>query len=217
MNVYFDTEFTGLEGSDPDLISIGMISEDGHKFYAEFTDYDEKRINPWVVDNVLAYLRDPNTDDYCYSEMAWDPNSAIGETQSYVHGNRRYICDKLEDWFSYVSTDLETGEPKDIVLVGDVCYYDMYLLCNKVFNGSFDLPENLIPACYDICQDIAKLMPHDSMLDAFNATREDLCKAFNQLSRCELPKGEKHNALYDAEVIKAIYEGMHPGKEAQDD
>ncbi len=34
MNIYFDTEFTGLH-KNTTLISIGMIAENGRTFYAE--------------------------------------------------------------------------------------------------------------------------------------------------------------------------------------
>lgn len=37
MKIFFDTEFTGLH-KDTTLISLGMISEDGRRFYAEFND-----------------------------------------------------------------------------------------------------------------------------------------------------------------------------------
>jgi hypothetical protein len=36
--IFFDTEFTGLHQGTT-LISIGLISECGKTFYAEFTDY----------------------------------------------------------------------------------------------------------------------------------------------------------------------------------
>ena len=37
MKVFFDTEFTGLY-KDTNLISIGLVSEDGKEFYAEIDD-----------------------------------------------------------------------------------------------------------------------------------------------------------------------------------
>lgn len=47
MNLYFDTEFTGLH-KDTTLISIGIISEEGDKFYAELTDYNDEQIDNWL-------------------------------------------------------------------------------------------------------------------------------------------------------------------------
>jgi DNA polymerase III epsilon subunit-like protein len=40
MKIFFDTEFTGLH-KDTTLISIGLVSEDNRKFYAELIDYKE--------------------------------------------------------------------------------------------------------------------------------------------------------------------------------
>ena len=37
MLVFLDTEFTSF--FQPDLISVGLVAEDGREFYAERTDY----------------------------------------------------------------------------------------------------------------------------------------------------------------------------------
>ena len=37
MKIFFDTEFTGLH-KNTTLISIGLVAENGKKFYAEFND-----------------------------------------------------------------------------------------------------------------------------------------------------------------------------------
>lgn len=62
MKIYFDTEFTGLN-LPTTLISIGLISEDGRYFYAEFTDYDKLQVEPWVQKNVIdnLYIDKPGT------------------------------------------------------------------------------------------------------------------------------------------------------------
>ena len=51
MRVFFDSEFTGLR-QDTTLISIGLVAEDGHMFYAELTDYDRNQVYPWLEENV---------------------------------------------------------------------------------------------------------------------------------------------------------------------
>jgi hypothetical protein len=56
MLVFFDTEFTDLS-LDPQLISIGLISEDGREFYAELYDaYEISRYSPFVQEAVLPHL-----------------------------------------------------------------------------------------------------------------------------------------------------------------
>lgn len=47
MNIYFDTEFTGLH-QNTTLISIGCVSEDNKTFYAELDDYDQSQVNVWI-------------------------------------------------------------------------------------------------------------------------------------------------------------------------
>ena len=55
MNIYFDTEFTGLH-KDTTLISIGLVTENGDTFYAEFDDYDKTQCNDWIQENVINNL-----------------------------------------------------------------------------------------------------------------------------------------------------------------
>ena len=58
-------------------------------------------------------------------------------------------------------------------------------------------------ACHDINQDIAEAY-HISEILAFDKSREEILKD----SKIEIT-GEKHNSLYDAKVIKAIYERLY--------
>ena len=52
---FFDTEFTGLR-KDTTLISIGIVSDTGDRFYAELTDYNESMCDEWIEKNVLDHL-----------------------------------------------------------------------------------------------------------------------------------------------------------------
>lgn len=53
--IFFDTEFTGLH-QNTTLISIGLVSDEGERFYAELTDYDETQCDDWITKNVLDHL-----------------------------------------------------------------------------------------------------------------------------------------------------------------
>lgn len=46
MNLYFDTEFTGLK-KNTNLISVGIVAETGDKFYAENID---------ILSEVIIYI-----------------------------------------------------------------------------------------------------------------------------------------------------------------
>ncbi len=53
--LFFDTEFTDF--TDMDLISIGIVSQDLHEFYAENSEYNTAWCNEFVKDTVLPRLQ----------------------------------------------------------------------------------------------------------------------------------------------------------------
>jgi hypothetical protein len=55
MRYWLDTEFIE-DGKTIDLISIGIVAEDGREYYAQFVEVDYNRASPWVQDNVIAHL-----------------------------------------------------------------------------------------------------------------------------------------------------------------
>lgn len=98
----------------------------------------------------------------------------------------------LENWFAQFS---------EVELVSDVCHYDMVLLIDLFWNA-FSLPKNVCAACYDINQDIARKYGI-TMKAAFDKSREDIL--FQHYKENKI-KGDKHNALYDAKVIRELYQ-----------
>lgn len=60
MNVFLDTTFTDFK--DCELISIGLVSEDGvHQFYAERSDFLLARCSDWALGHVLPRLASSST------------------------------------------------------------------------------------------------------------------------------------------------------------
>lgn len=58
MRIFLDTEFTDF--IDCEMISIGMVSEDGQReFYAEVSDFDRGKCNPYVRANIVPLLGRP--------------------------------------------------------------------------------------------------------------------------------------------------------------
>lgn len=55
MKIFFDTEFTGLK-QDAELLSIGIIAEDGRTFYAEKANAKDLNVDDWIKDNVIAHF-----------------------------------------------------------------------------------------------------------------------------------------------------------------
>ena len=183
MKLFFDTEFTGLK-KNTTLVSIGIVAENGKKFYAEFTDYDAKQVDKWVKENVIDNLLLDGMGDGV-SETDENPSCVL------VRGNKEYVKDELVEWISQFDS---------VQFISDVCHYDFVLLID-IFGTAFDLPENVSASCHDINQDIAKHYGI-SEREAFDKSREDIVSEL-----CSEPiSGIKHNSLYDAEVIKEIYE-----------
>lgn len=56
--LWFDTEFID-DGRTIDLLSIGVIRDDGESFYAEPAEADRQQASPWVRENVLPHLTGP--------------------------------------------------------------------------------------------------------------------------------------------------------------
>ena len=188
MKLFFDMEFTGLrQNTTP--ISLGIVSEDGKKFYAEFTDYDESQCNDWIKENVIKNLKLAGM-GVGVSDTDENPPLRI------VMGDKRYIRQEANEWLRQFNK---------IQFVSDVCHYDFVLLIDLLTNGgtALDLPENISAVCHDLNMDIARHF-HVSDREAFDMSREqimnDLCGPENIVT------GDKHDSLYDADAMRAIYE-----------
>lgn len=56
MNIFVDTEFSSL-GSDPRLLSIALVTENGAELYIEFSSgWTFEQCSPWVKNHVLPLL-----------------------------------------------------------------------------------------------------------------------------------------------------------------
>ncbi len=56
MKLWLDCEFHE-DGKTIELISIGLVREDGQTFYAEADWYDWDQMTPWLAENVKPHLR----------------------------------------------------------------------------------------------------------------------------------------------------------------
>lgn len=65
MRVYIDTEFMESPGTI-ELLSLGLVREDGKELYAVNGDANHKLANPWVQENVLPHLGGPL---FCHHEI----------------------------------------------------------------------------------------------------------------------------------------------------
>ncbi len=58
MRYFYDTEFID-DGRTIELISIGVVAEDGREYYAVSTEFDPERAGSWVRTHVLPKLPPP--------------------------------------------------------------------------------------------------------------------------------------------------------------
>lgn len=175
MKVFFDTEFTGLH-QNTSLISIGMISDDDHTFYAEFTDFQVSQCDEWIRENVLSNLRYNLAEDKGLYE--------INSKDTTVCGHTRFIVDRLERWLEKFYK---------IKLWSDCLSYD-FVLFNQLWGHAFNIPKNIYYIPFDICTGFEfKGIDPDISREEFSGMTEG---------------SQKHNALWDAKVIKACYEKL---------
>ncbi|MCA0157518.1 polyadenylate-specific 3'-exoribonuclease AS [Tsukamurella sp. M9C] len=99
MKYFYDSEFIE-DGTTIELVSIGIVGEDGREFYAVSTEFDPERAGPWVRANVLPKLPPP-------ASKSWRSRAAI----------RDGVLDFL------------TAGPGDIELWAWVAAYDHVALC----------------------------------------------------------------------------------------
>ena len=235
MNLFFDMEFTGLH-KNTTPISLGIVSDDGKKFYAEFCDYDREQCSDWILENVISHMKfhEPMLEKYAQDFVRFNN---IGKGEAYIPYKRpksHYIITSdrsmlHEKIYSVFHTKIdEKGNAEvfgdcdwvrlslikwisqfdKIQFVSDVCHYDFVLLIDLLTNGgtALDLPANISAVCHDINQDIAQHY-HISDHRAFNMSREDIMS--DVCNRKDFVKGDKHNSLYDAKVIRSIWKGIN--------
>lgn len=176
MKIYFDCEFSGLI-KNTSLISIGIISENGDEFYAEFNDYDKSKIDKWLKNNIIDKLLFNNKDEY----------SKITTKKTYIKNNKKEVTKKLIKWLENFDDEIE--------IWSDTLAYDWVLFCD-LFDGALNLPKYIYYIPFDIVT-LLKVKDIDP-----DITREDYVKEY--LNDDDLKN--KHNSLFDAKIIKLIYE-----------
>jgi hypothetical protein len=197
MKLFFDTEFTGLR-KDTTLVSIGIISEDNKTFYAELTDYNKDHIDTWLKQNVidnLLYSEPPQGEENHYS-MQRHSDNPIGNRidKSYsleVRCSKDELKEHLTQWLSQFDK---------VEMWSDCLAYDWVLFCD-IFGHAFNVPENVLYIPFDICS-LFKLNDIDP-----DISREKFVGIVNSKGQNETNEFlQKHNALFDAKVIKKCYE-----------
>lgn len=119
MRFFYDTEFIE-DGRSIELISIGVVAEDGREYYAVSTEFDPERAGGWVRAHVLPKLPPP-------SSQLWR--------------SRRRIREDLEEFFG-VSDSTGAGGADPIELWAWIGAYDHVALC-QLWGTMPELPRAL--------------------------------------------------------------------------
>jgi hypothetical protein len=170
-----DTEFIE-NGKTIDLVSIGIVAEDGREYYAQSVEFDPAYASYWVRDNVLAHLK------VCSKSEKWVDDKSLYswyrcEKSDCVWRQRKEIASEIAAFMN----SLSFGKPQ---IWGWCAGYDFVALC-QLFGAMMDLPQNFPHYIRDFQQ----------ILDEHGIVDEELPKQEEGL----------HNALADARHLKKLY------------
>lgn len=190
--IFFDTEFTGLH-KNTTLISIGLVSEDGRTFYAELNDYDKSQVDDWVNENVIKNLimnpPQPGEQEY-YARSRLKKDIPLTEQWNLqMRGSKHEVADELYLWLTQFDK---------VEIWSDCLAYD-WVLFNDIWGHAFNIPSNVYYIPFDICT-LFKVKGIDPDIN-----REEFASDYIEKHNTRLTADLKHNALWDAIVIKACY------------
>jgi len=202
--LFFDTEFTGLH-QNTTLISLGIVSDNGKSFYAEFTDLDLNQVDDWIKDNVLSKLSYISLDTVKdLAEAKENGNNFfviettnVNEERRKVAGNTEFVRGHLEKWLSQFG----------YIEIWSDCYAYDWVLFNQIWGHAFNIPKNInyIPHDLSTYFTVCGINP-DVNRESFLRENNILVEQQNY-SDFSLSNGDdKHNALWDAKVIRACFD-----------
>lgn len=97
MRFFYDCEFIE-DGVTIDLVSIGVVDEEGREFYAVSTEFDPAKAGPWVRANVLNQLPSP-------ADKAWRSRERIRNDLLDFLGGAKANRDDIELWAWFAAYD----------------------------------------------------------------------------------------------------------------
>lgn len=144
MRYFYDTEFLE-DGKTIELISIGIVAEDGRELYLVNRDAPWKRIkkHEWLMSNVVPKLPQPHGDRRNQVPKSW-----LIEMWHPAVRDRAWIRDMVQDFL--------LGNPAtrtNIELWANYAAYDHVALC-QLFGRMIDLPDGVPMFTNDLQQAI---------------------------------------------------------------
>lgn len=208
LKIYYDAEFTGLH-KNTELISIGLISESGSYFYAEFSDLDHTKVDDWIKENVIKNLLLNNKNSF--SLEAFQNNGELTTYNIQMCDNKEVIREELIGW---IKTEYNNSGKSQVQIMTDCYAYDWVLFNDLICkNGNaLEIPKyiNYIPI--DLCSLLyIKGIDPDINREEFSDINNNLDNIIDNiplLSKCK-NNNYKHNSLWDAIVCKYCFEKIY--------
>lgn len=194
MKYYYDTEFLE-DGRTINLISIGIVAEDGREYYAvnSEADWDRIRKNNWLMEHVVSSLPTHSTGQVERSKSFGSIGKWTwgGLDLKDIHVKPKWVIRNEVREFMAIGDE---GDPK-AELWADYAAYDHVALA-QLFGRMIDLPEWIPMYTHDFQQRL------------------------DELGRPELPAQTEgaHNALEDARHLKRCFDhvlALHRAEELQ--
>jgi 3' exoribonuclease, RNase T-like len=144
MRVYYDTEFVD-DGTVIDLVSIGMVAEDGRELYLVSSEFNERALlrNPWLVENVWPSL--PTTEPRQYRDHL-PPHGQLDQDDPAVR-TRTQIARAVREFIQATP---------DVELWAYYAAYDHVALC-QLWGAMVDLPDSVPMYTHDLKQEVDRL------------------------------------------------------------
>ena len=203
MRYYIDTEFhenskqAKLFGLIPiseaiitiELISIGIVAEDGRTYYAQSNQFDIKAAwdNQWLRENVLKSIFNKSNPYNCpvdiQMQIGWNSFDFNNFKRRFKDSSKNLPTIKREI-LDFVGFDTKPD------FYGYYCDYDWVIFC-WLFGRMIDLPKHFPMYCKDVKQMIDRMPKHS--VESF---------------KNELPQNDGHYALSDAMWVKQAHEKL---------
>jgi len=205
MKYFFDTKFIegfrkplfGKRSHFIDLISIGIVAEDGRTYYAISNEYNYNDADDWVKENVIIpmYTQEISGDRRNHIDAVHFhkciPN---GKSNKQIAEEIKHFCNPELFLHNIAEPELE--------FYGYYADYDWVLLCS-LFGRMIDLPKYFPMYCKGLKQDF------DNCVWEYCLHNEHLKEAAERKLKLlhNYPKQEnEHNALADAKWNVKLFE-----------
>lgn len=233
MKYFLDTEF--IEGFKKpifgkrrhfiDLISIGIVCEDGRKFSAISSEYNAADANQWVCQNVIAPLYTSTVNGDARRNV-----NAYNFNKHYGMKNTEILSGLLEFLGCWRDQHFWRA-PEGIEIYGYYADYDWVLFCS-LFGRMIDLPKGFPMYCRDLKQifderaesinqiQLSKMLVYGTNWQAVGELPKKIINIddYPLSSKIELLKTQpgypvienEHNAIDDAKWNYELYKFLKP-------